>query len=246
MASCTVAIDCFPERLHLYPAPYTVVAVDVIRTTTTALTGVKLGRRCFPVPTLESVEERVSMLEDPLLVGELGGYMPFGFDVNNSPTALEERAGDRRPMVLLSTSGTRLVCGPAHDQVVVAASLRNYRAAVTYLAGSQQEHQKVVVIGAGARGEFREEDELCCAWIAEGLVAAGYATENAETDHSISRWKGASVSAISVGKSAKYLEDTGQHADLEYVLSHVDDVGQVLVRTDHHELVLAGPGRRSS
>jgi 2-phosphosulfolactate phosphatase len=237
-----VAIDCFPERLDLYPLPYTVVAVDVIRTTTTALTGVRLGRRCLPVPTLESVDERAAMLEEPILVGELGGYMPFGFDVNNSPTALEARRDDRRPMVLLSTSGTRLVCGPARDQVVLAASLRNYRATISHLVGL---HDRVVVIGAGARGEFREEDELCCAWIAEGLAQAGYELENAETRHSIARWHGASVSEISVGKSAKYLQDTGQHADLEYVLSHVDDVDQVLVRQADDELVLVEVGSRA-
>ena len=28
---------------------------------------------------------------------------------------------------------------------------------------------RVAVIGAGSKGEFREEDQICCAWIAAGL-----------------------------------------------------------------------------
>ena len=47
------------------------------------------------------------------------------------------------------------------------ACLRNYSALIAYLAAH---HPMVAVIGAGSRGEFREEDQLCCAWIAEGLL----------------------------------------------------------------------------
>ncbi len=51
----TVAVDCFPENVEKYRDGWVVVAVDVIRATTTAVTGVAQGRRVFPVPTLEAV-----------------------------------------------------------------------------------------------------------------------------------------------------------------------------------------------
>src|SRR5258708_19065889 len=165
----TVVIDCFPESVEAYRAGYAIAAVDVIRATTTAVTGVALGRRCFPTPTLEAAVPLAAKLTNPLLVGELGGSMPYGFDMNNSPADLEARTDIHRPMLLLSTSGTRLICGAAEGQAMYVACLRNHSAQIAYLAAH---HPAVAVIGAGSRGEFREEDQLCCAWIAAGRPAA--------------------------------------------------------------------------
>src|SRR5438105_15490000 len=128
-----VVIDCFPESVETYRNGYAIVAVDVIRATTTAVTSVALGRRCFPVPSLEAAVPLAARLTNPLLVGELGGSMPYGFDINNSPAALESRTDVQRPMILLSTSGTRVVCGAEEWQAMYVACLRNYRALAAYL-----------------------------------------------------------------------------------------------------------------
>src|SRR5216684_5691861 len=124
----TVVIDCFPESLKAYREGYVIVAVDVIRATTTAVTGVASGRKCFPAPTLEAAVPLAAKLTNPLLIGELGGSMPYGFDMNNSPAELESRTDIHRPMLLLSTSGTRLICGVEESQAMYVACLRNYRA----------------------------------------------------------------------------------------------------------------------
>ena len=158
-----VVIDCFPESLDRYGRGWAVVAVDVIRATTTAVTAVASGRACYPAPTLDDALELAAGLDRPLLVGELGGSMPFGFDLNNSPAALARRTDLQRPAVLLSTTGTRLLARTSPGQAVYAACLRNLTAQVARVAGP---HERVAVIGAGARGEFREEDQLACAWIA--------------------------------------------------------------------------------
>src|SRR6266567_5386019 len=112
----TVVIDCFPESVPGYRDGFVIVAVDIIRATSTAVTGVALGRRCFPVPSLEVAVPLAARLPNPLLVGELGGSMPYGFDLNNSPADLESRTDTHRPMLLLSTSGTKLICGAASSQ----------------------------------------------------------------------------------------------------------------------------------
>src|SRR5207253_79688 len=145
--------------------------VDVIRATTTAVTAVTLGRRCYPAASLEHALPLAARLHRPLLVGELGGNAPYGFDLTNSPAQLTQLADLERPIILLSTSGTRLVCDSRGAAAVYVACLRNYRAQAAHLAGR---HDRVALIGAGARGEFREEDQLCCAWIADLLVARGY------------------------------------------------------------------------
>jgi 2-phosphosulfolactate phosphatase len=85
----------------------------------------------------------------------------------------------------------------------------------------------VAVIGAGSRGQFREEDQLCCAWIAEGLLAAGYEALNEQTTAIVEQWRGAPVDVICNGASADYLRNSGQVRDLEYILAHVDDLDDV-------------------
>jgi 2-phosphosulfolactate phosphatase len=224
MMQKTVTIDCFPECVATYHDGYAIVAVDVIRATTTAVTAVALGRSCFPVPSLEAAVPLAARLHNPLLVGELGGSMPYGFHLNNSPADLVPRTDIYRPMILLSTSGTRIICVAEEGQAVYVASLQNFSAQARYVAGL---HPKVVVIGAGSRGEFRDEDQLCCAWIADQLLAAGYESSDARTEEIVRRWRGAPVESITQGASADYLRNTGQVRDLDYILAHVDDLDEV-------------------
>jgi 2-phosphosulfolactate phosphatase len=220
----TVTIDCFPKSLTRYRDGYAVVGIDVIRATTTAVTGVVLKRRCFPTPSLEAAVPLAARLDDPLLVGELGGNMPYGFHLTNSPAALAQRSDVSRPMILLSTSGTRMLHAAQGCAAVYAACLRNYRAQVRHLAAR---HPKVALIGAGTRGEFREEDQMCCAWIAEMLVEAGYEPRGELTARLVERWSGAPVDAFRGSKSVEYLTHTGQLSDLDFILEHVDDVDAV-------------------
>jgi 2-phosphosulfolactate phosphatase len=227
-----VVIDCFPESGRRYGAGWAVIAVDVIRATTTAVTGVVSGRRCFPVPSLEAAVPLAARLHNPLLVGELGGNMPYGFDLNNSPAALAARRDVERPMILVSTTGTRVLCETGAE-AVYAACLRNHSAQAGQLAGR---YPKIALVGAGTRGEFREEDQLCCAWIAEGFVRAGY--EPVKTTAEImARWRGAPAEAFLGSRSIEYLRRTGQLDDLEFILDHVDDI-DATVALRHGQLVL--------
>ena len=187
----TVVIDCFPESALRYRDGWAVVAIDVIRATTTAATAVALGRRCFPVPSLEAAVPLAAQLDRPLLVGELGGNMPYGFDLNNSPAAIAQLADVSRPMILLTTSGTELIHMAKGADAVYAACLRNVSAQAAHLV---QSHERVGIIGAGSRGRFREEDQLGCAWIAKQLFSAGYEPANEWTSTLVSRWSGAPVS----------------------------------------------------
>ena len=151
--------------------------------------------------------------------------MPYGFDMTNSPEQIERHGDVERPAILLSTSGTRLICG-APMQSMYPACLRNFTAQAQFLVGV---HERVAIIGAGARNEFREEDAICCAWIAGVLVEQGFRTGDQFTHEQIERWRGVDLEVIRQGKSARYLYDTGQTADLEYVLEHVDDLKDVYV-----------------
>ena len=222
----TVAIDCFPERLGLHMDADAIVGVDVIRATTTAVTAVALGRRCYPVPSIEAALPLAARLDRPLLVGELGGNVPYGFHLDNSPVAVSQRTDTDRPMILLSTSGTRVLTNAATSQVVYVACLRNVAAQVRHLIAL---HAHVALIGAGARGEFREEDQLCCARIGAGLVAAGYEPQDEATKAVLERWRGAADDAFVGNASTEYLRATDHLDDLDFILGHVDDLDCVFV-----------------
>ena len=104
------------------------------------------------------------------------------------------------------------------------ACLRNYSAQVAHLVAY---HPTVAVIGAGSRAEFREEDQLCCAWIAEGLLAAGYEPQDARTLAIIEQWSGVPVESIIDGASTEYLRNSGQIRDLDFIMTHIDDLDEV-------------------
>lgn len=220
----TVSISCFHEHLPALEDGAAIVAVDVIRATTTAVTAAARGRRCFTVPSIEAAVPLAARLDDPLLAGELGGSQPYGFHMQNSPTAIEQHADDGRPVILLSTSGTRLMWEAGERGVAYAACLRNHSAQANRLAAR---HERVLLLGADSRGEFRDEDQLCCARIGAKLVAAGYAVVDAATEHVLEHWAGAPDDAFLDGRSAEYLRATEQQADLHFILAHVDDLEAV-------------------
>jgi 2-phosphosulfolactate phosphatase len=230
----TVVIDSFPESLARYQTGYAIVAIDVVRATTTAITAVASGRRCFTVPTLESALEVARRLDNPLLVGEQRGLIPAGFHLNNSPSELLQRTDIKRPVVLLSSSGTRLCHEASKCTLALVACLRNYRFTAGYLASHAD---KVAIVGAGSRGEFREEDQLCCAWIARLLLDAGFQPANRRTVEIVNEWSKKPVEAWLENKSAAYLRRTGQLADLDFILEHVNDL-EALFRLSNDEVAM--------
>lgn len=233
----TVVIDCFPESADRYRDRCAIVAIDVIRATTTATTALSLGRRVVPARTTDEASIAAAGLENPLLVGELGGNTPYGFDLTNSPAEIAVRRDIERPMVLVSSSGTQLIVGAAGGPGVYVACLRNYSAVAARLAGA---HERIAVIGAGTRGQFRREDQIGCALVAQQLMERGYEPEDGRTLEYVARWTSmpsdARMAAIREGRSADYLRRSGQEQDLEFVVTHLDDLGTVPALI-HGELV---------
>jgi 2-phosphosulfolactate phosphatase len=222
----TVAIDCFHEHLAPIGDREVIVAVDVIRATTTAVTAAAIGRRVYPAGSIEAAVRLAADLDRPILAGELGGVQPYGFDMQNSPTQMEALEESERPIILLSTSGTRLMAEAMRTAETYPGCLRNVTALAGYLA---RQGRDVRVLGADSRGEFREEDQLCAARIGRALAGAGYSLADRLTAEVIERWDGAGADAILESASARYLRDTDQQDDLSFVLERIDDLDEVFV-----------------
>jgi 2-phosphosulfolactate phosphatase len=229
----TVCISSYTDGLQPYPEDVATVAIDVIRATTTAVTAIASGRKCYPVSSVAEAIKMSQTLSNAVLVGELGGDMPAGFDMTNSPAQLAQRDDLSRPMILLSSSGTQLVQAISNRRGAYIASFQNYNATIDHLA---ENHAKVALIGAGSRGEFREEDQMCCAWIAEGLIEHGFIPEDETTRQLVEKWRGLPRNAFLMSRSVDYLRRSGQLQDLEFILEHFDDVNTVC-RVTANEIV---------
>jgi len=233
----TAVIDFSPESAERYRSGYAVIAIDVIRATTTLATGRASGRRCYVAPSVELARARAAHLQSALLAGESGGEIPTGFDITNSPAALAGRSDCERPMILVSSSGTRLLHNARGSEAVYVACFRNHEAVARHAAAR---HSHVAVIGAGTRGEFREEDQICCAWIAARLFELGFGAANAFTAGLAARFRHAPAEACLVSNSVAYLRRTNQIDDLNFVLSHVNDLNTVFaLRSDEVVPVLS-------
>ena len=242
-----VVIDSLPRSGARYRDRYAIVVVDVIRFSTTATTGLYYGRDVYPVSTTDDALELAGTLDKPLLAGEQGGNVPFGFHLTNSPVLISalslvpsgDYTNSDRPVILVSSSGTRLFANSLGSTNVYVGCLRNLSALADHLAQNETE---VAVLGAGTRGAFRREDQIGCAWIAERLVARGFEFEDAETESIVDEWRGCDLETIRDGRSANYLTSTGQAHDLEYVLHHVDDLKVVPVVDETGKLTDAANG----
>jgi 2-phosphosulfolactate phosphatase len=225
----SVVIDYLPECVGRYRPDWAIVAVDVIRATTTAITAAAAGRRCIPAPTIEAALALAPEYEHPLLAGESGGKMPAEFELDNSPSQVAGRTDTHRPLILVSSSGTRVIHEAAGCAAIYLACYRSYSTLAKHLS---QRHERVAVVGAGSLGEFREEDQICCAWIAAGLIAEGYLPGNAETSALVRHWRYAPPEACLGSRSVDFLKRTGRDHDLDFILSHVDDLPSVFAVQD--------------
>ena len=227
-------IDSFPESAAIYRNRYSIVAIDVIRATTTAVTALSLGHRIFTVATPE--EARKMALEHPgaLLVGEQKGVLPDGFDLTNSPYQIAEKLSGSKMIILVSSSGTRLIVNAIGLTPVFIGCFRNLTALARHLINH---HQKIALIGAGSQFDFRREDQMGCAYLGQKLIDAGYEPENKRTASIVKTWSKIDPREITHGRSAAYLKRSGQEHDLTFILDNFDDLDLVPIMAGR-ELVL--------
>lgn len=234
-------IDSLPESAARYRTGYAVVAIDVIRATTLAITAVDAGRRCYSVDSIEAAFRLAPTLRHPLCAGEIDAGACPGLEMNNSPSDLARRDDTSRPLILLSSSGTRLIANAGGSDALYLACFRNSLSMGCRLIS--EKHMRIALLGAGNQGEFREEDQICCAWIAALLARAGYAAENDATAEVLTRWGHAKASDCLMSRSIDHLRATGQFKDLCFILEKVDDIDDTFILRDQ-EVVRITPDVR--
>ncbi len=156
-----------PERIAL--------VIDVIRATTTLVTMFERGARSVALANdVLSARSAAQQQAHSLLLGEVAGLPPEDFAYGNSPVALLDADLQQRDAIFSTTNGTRALVAAASAAGVVAACLRNGRAAVaTALEMAQAVGADISVVCAGRAGGTQQglDDLICAGYLVEQLLA---------------------------------------------------------------------------
>ena len=99
-----------------------------------------------------------------LIMGEVDGLPPKGFDFGNSPTQILEQDLKGKHLIQRTSAGTQGVVGSVNAGAMLTASFVVARATVRYILGLYAEHVTFVITGT----EQNDED-LACAEYLEAL-----------------------------------------------------------------------------
>lgn len=157
------------------PGRRTCLAVDVLRAT--SVLAVLFGRgvrAVYPCATIEEARDRRTALAtagiDARLSGETNALPPAGFDYGNSPGELE-RVTLTDTMVMATTNGTPTLIACVGAALTMPAAPLNAGAVVRRAVAARND---VLVVCAGLRGAYAEDDALAAGLLVEHLVRAGF------------------------------------------------------------------------
>jgi 2-phosphosulfolactate phosphatase len=140
----------------------TVIAIDVLRAFSTAAYALNAGAESISL--VSSVEEALRLKESHpgwLVMGEMGGLPPAGFDFGNSPAQISTQSLAGRQLVQRTSAGTQGVVRSDHASILLAASFVVASATVAYALKSNPGEVTFVLTG----GEHNSEDLACAEYL---------------------------------------------------------------------------------
>lgn len=153
-----------------------VLVIDVVRATTSLVTLFERGARSVTLAsTIDDARRRGSLHPDALLLGEQAGLPPAGFAYGNSPTELLEADVADRDLIFTTSNGTRALQAVADGRLVLAACLRNGRAAAQYAyaqATAMGADISIVCAGRARCTLVGQDDVICAGYLVEQLILA--------------------------------------------------------------------------
>jgi 2-phosphosulfolactate phosphatase len=216
-------VDLLPHGTY----PDTVLVVDVLRATTTAVAYLERGAEALlltanPERALAlrtTADEAGQELRDERYVfgGERGGLAIPGFDFGNSPVEAAGQNFTGKTVVMNTTNGT----GAAHiaaqsGKRVLLASLTNGHAVARRARAAAVE--EVAIVCAGTDGRVGLDDVYAAGVLAEYLLAMGEFTvdDGARIALTVRRNAGSPIEALSSSGHGITLERLGLGEDVRY------------------------------
>ncbi len=206
----------------------TVVAIDVLRASTTIITALYNGaREVIPVPTVESAVKLSSQLAGDvvLLGGERGGRMIQGFSLGNSPAEYTAERVKGKSIVFSSTNGSQVLANARYARTLVVCGFVNMALVVSFL---RERPRDFILACAGTNGAFSLEDSVCAGMIVDRLLKDGSLevtlSDGALAAQILYRSHGRNVlKLLQSTQHGKYLQEIGFEDDLKLCAS-VDSI----------------------
>lgn len=143
----------------------TAIIVDVFRAFTTA--AIAFDRGAKSIILVAEVEEALELRNrgvGDLIMGEVDGKRPDGFDYGNSPHEISQAEVDGKTIVQSTRAGTVGVAASTNADAIYMGSL--VVAAATAEAVRRDDPGVVSIVAMGDRGAYRsDEDEQCALYL---------------------------------------------------------------------------------
>lgn len=143
----------------------TVIIIDVFRAFTTA--AIAFDRGADHIVLVAEIEEALALRDrgiGDLLMGEVDGTRPEGFDYGNSPFEISTADVAGKTIVQSTRAGTVGVAAATKAETIYLGSF--VVAEATVKAIKQENPELVSIIAMGDRGEYRsDEDEQCALYL---------------------------------------------------------------------------------
>jgi len=226
----------------------TVIAIDVLRASTTIITALHNGaREVIPVTTVESAVKLAGQLAGDvvLLGGERGGRMIQGFSLGNSPAEYSTDRVKGKSIVFSSTNGSQVLVNGRYAREMVVCGFVNMRLVVDFL---RERPRDFILACAGTNGAFSLEDAVCAGMVVHELVKdtslEATLSDGALAAESLYRSYGKNVlKLLHSTQHGRYLQDIGFEDDLKLCAS-VDSI-PVLPQLEGNVIRLKrDPGRK--
>lgn len=177
-----------------------VVVIDVLRAFTTAAFAFEQGAsRILPVSTVEEAYALREDMPNALVMGEVNGFKPEGFDFSNSPSSLQRADLTDRMLIQRTSAGTQGLVRAVNADSLFAASFVIARATAQSLIDGRFDTISFVVTGIS---EGRDGDEdLACAEYIQALVEG----KNPDPTPYLARVAGSTVGRDFSSGSLRYL-----------------------------------------
>lgn len=195
-----------------------VVVVDVLRTSTTMITGLANGaKEIIPTDTIASAGMIGRNSEgQALLCGERHGKIIQGFNLGNSVKDYSEEHVKGKILVFNSTNGTPSIMKSKFARNCVILGFVNISRVAHFLSALNEEF---IIVCAGKEGEFSLEDTVCAGMLIDILLRSSdnnYVLSDSALGASklYSAYKNDLLKMLQESEHGKYLTSIGFESDL--------------------------------
>ena len=222
------------------------LVIDVLRATTVITRWFELGgTELYPVQSPDEARRLVLELKErgssPLLMGEVNGIPPEGFDLGNSPLELNyELIQEHYCGVMSTTNGTIALNEAASSgSPVIAASFRNVSACLDH---ALKIGNRIGLLCSGRKKRPSWEDTLCAGAVVESLMSGGETLLTDSARIALTAWRNRENSLLScVEKSnhAEYLKHIGYGRDIIFACEvDASTVVPILINDNKGHIIL--------